>query len=134
MPKYYTSLYYHLVWATWRRYPLMVPNIQESIYKYVNFLCRQNGFELYAVNGIEDHIHVVTSLKPTTCISDVVKQLKGSSAHFCNNRLCHDGVFKWQQGYGAFTIDKRTLPTVVSYVKNQKQHHANNCLHPYLEI
>jgi putative transposase len=134
MPKHYTELYYHFVWATWRRYPFMVQSIQESIYKYVNFLCCKNSFGLYAVNGIEDHIHVVMSLKPTICISDAVKNLKGSTAHFCNNHLCHDSVFKWQQGYGAFTIDKRTLPTVVSYVKNQKLHHTNNSLRPFFEI
>ena len=134
MPKYYTELYYHLIWATWRRYPFMVPDIQVPIYRYSNYQCRKNDFHLYAVNGIEDHIHVVISLNPTVCISETIKQLKGTTAHFCNNRLSLDHLFKWQQGYGALTIDKRALPHVISYVKNQKQHHKNNHLHSFFEI
>ena len=31
--------------------------------------------------------------------------------------------FKWQDGYGAFTVNESTVPTVRTYIANQQAHH-----------
>lgn len=133
MSKNYVELYYHFVWSTWRRSPFMVEEVQQPLYRYLMSVSCTHLFKLFAVNGIEDHIHVVASIPPKISISQAVKLLKGSSAHFCNHVLSLDFVFKWQRGYAALTFGKSALPNVVSYVQNQKRHHANNHLRPNLE-
>jgi hypothetical protein len=36
--------------------------------------------------------------------------------------------FKWQGAYGAFTLAKRDMSSVMVYIENQKQHHAGGQL------
>ena len=42
--------------------------------------------------------------------------------------LGHRG-FRWQGGYGAFTLRKTDLPIVEAYVLRQKEHHAASDVH-----
>jgi REP element-mobilizing transposase RayT len=133
MSKAYTELYYHLVWSTWNRKPLLEQKWRQALYPYVGRRCQAYGYHLYAVNGIEDHLHVVVRLDPAVSIAEAVGKLKGSSSHFCNRELDMETVFKWQEGYGAFTFGKRDLPEVVAYVEGQVARHQGNQLDPDLE-
>ena len=123
MPKAYTELYYHLVWATWRRDPIIRPETQDDLYAYIAHKCGAQGYGLCAVNGTDDHIHVVLQIGPTEAVADAVARLKGSSSHFCNQALDLESPFRWQAGYAALTFGKRDLADVVSYVQNQKRRH-----------
>jgi hypothetical protein len=40
----------------------------------------------------------------------------------------HAAPFRWQEGYGALTLCDEILPTVIAYVRNQKQHHDHGAL------
>ena len=133
MDKAYTELYYHLVWATWNRYPFITPEIQGHLYRYLLHQCQEYAYDACAINGMEDHLHVVVRLGPTLSISEVTKKLKGSSSRFCNEELKLETPFKWQRGYGALTFGKRDLSKIVSYVQNQKERHRNNQLNSALE-
>lgn len=77
------------------------------------------------VNGMADHVHIVCRFPPALSLSELVRQLKGVSSHFINHRL---GVseFRWQSGYGAFTLDRTTVEKARYYVLNQKQHHRQD--------
>jgi putative transposase len=123
MGKAYTELYYHLVWATWKRNPAIRPEIQDDLYAYIAHKCKAYEYELYAVNGMEDHIHVVLRIDPTVPVAEAVGKLKGSASRFCNQSLDVLTTFQWQTGYAALTFGKRDLPKLVAYVQNQKVHH-----------
>jgi hypothetical protein len=43
-------------------------------------------------------------------------------------------LFRWQSGYGAFTVSTEDAPAVERYVLKQKHHHANRVLEPTLEL
>ena len=133
MSKAYTELYYHVVWSTWKRYPFLTTDIQESVYRYIAHKCKDYEYHCFGINGIEDHIHIVLRLDPTIAIATAVQKLKGSSSHFINHELNLESQFKWQEGYGALTFGKRNLSSVVSYVRDQKQRHAENRLDTMLE-
>jgi hypothetical protein len=51
-------------------------------------------------------------------------QLKGSSSRLIT--LEFKRPFEWQDGYGVFSISEKDVPEVISYIKNQRQHHAND--------
>jgi len=133
MSKTYTELYYHVVWATWKRYPFLTADIQGSVYRYIAHKCKDYGYQCFGINGVEDHIHIVLRLEPTIAIATAVQKFKGSSSHFVNHELKLDSQFKWQEGYGALTFGKRNLSDVVGYVRDQKQRHAERRLHGTLE-
>ena len=83
------------------------------------------GATVFAVNGIEDHVHTVASLPPALAVADFIGKVKGYSSHEVNKAKLTDSYFRWQQEYGAFSFDRKRLPYVIAYVENQKRHHAD---------
>ncbi len=76
--------------------------------------------QVLAINGVPDHIHLVVKLRSAVPVALLKKQAKGISARFINERLEMKVRFRWQSGYGAFTISRWDLPMIINYVKKQK--------------
>jgi hypothetical protein len=57
-------------------------------------------------------------------IAEVMKQVKGATSFHINKKEIIDQPFKWQVGYGAFSISDSAVPRVTKYIANQKSHHA----------
>lgn len=129
----YHELYVHLVWASFGRLPLIDTRVEKLLYAVLSAKCEELGCEVITVGGAADHVHVLVRLNPSVSISDLVRSIKGVSSHFMNREATLDHAFKWQQGYGAFTIGKRSLKRVAEYVLNQKQHHDQGSLLAALE-
>ncbi len=117
-------LYYHVVWATKGRLPLITPEMEPDLYRYIGHKGVEMDCLIHAVGGIENHLHVAASIPPTLSVADIVGQLKGGSAHLMNHAFERPETFAWQEGYGVFSFGQRQLRTVVGYVLNQKTHHA----------
>jgi putative transposase len=128
------KLYYHFVWATAGRSPLITPSREAALYPYIRGKADYLACQLLAIGGVEDHIHLILSIPPKHAISTVVKQLKGSSAHHLNHCMADDlGLFHWQQDYAVFSLGSRRLDWAIDYVNHQKQHHASGNTIPSLE-
>lgn len=128
----FSELYYHLVWATKDRSPLIRPALEPELHGYIRGKCGEHGAFVHALNGIEDHVHLVVSLPPTACLADFLHQVKGASSHFANRLEDRSGPF-WQPGYGALTFARRDLARIVAYVRNQKQHHREGSTSSVME-
>ena len=127
----YWRLYYHIVWAVKGRAPLISVEIEGSVYRLIAHKCNEQGGLAYVVNGISDHVHVVTAVPPTVALAEFIKKLKGSSSRFVHTE--YGLSFAWQSGYGVFTVSERSLPKVIDYVRHQKEHHQSGTLIPRLE-
>ena len=119
----WTELYVHLVWATWDRLPLLRPEFAQHVYSCLQEDCHRLKCEAIAIGGVEDHVHVLVRMHPAISVSDLVKQLKGSSSHLVTHRLQSGEPFKWQGAYGAFSVAKSEVPIVRRYIQNQEEHH-----------
>ncbi len=127
-------LYYHLVWATKERLPLIDPKREPDLYNYIIGKADSHGCIVHAIGGIENHIHLVVSIPPTLSIVDFVKKIKGSSSHQMNQLLPSlEAKFGWQRGYGVFSLGRKQLDEAIAYVKNQKQHHLQGTIIAALE-
>jgi len=122
----YTQLYLHLVWATWDRLPLLPAELRPAVYGCIQAECRQLDADVVAIRGTEDHVHLLVRISTTISVAQLVKQVKGSSSHLVNRRLTSEGTFKWQGGYGAFTVSKRNVPLVREYILRQEDHHRDH--------
>jgi REP element-mobilizing transposase RayT len=118
-------LYYHLIWATKERQPLISANHETKLYNYIIGKADSLGCIIHAIGGIENHIHLVASIPPNLSISDFVQNIKGSSAHHLNHICASQDIFAWQRGYGVFSLGGKQLEQAVVYVKKQKEHHLN---------
>jgi putative transposase len=126
-------LYYHIVWATKKRAPLITSDIEDKFYGYLIGKANHLGCIIHAIGGIEDHIHFVVSIPPKLSIAEFVKTLKGSSAYHYNHTFGKTQQFAWQEGYGVFSLGGKQLQKAVDYVHNQKTHHQNKTTIPLLE-
>src|SRR6266705_2177664 len=73
------------------------------------------------VGGMEDHVHLLVSLRPVHCVADMMRDLKKDSTNWIRQNL--DRNFYWQEGYAAFTVSPSATQAVRSYVANQEAHH-----------
>jgi hypothetical protein len=66
-------------------------------------------------------------------IGELVKQLKGVTSKVIAQRANGLSSFRWQPGYGVFSVGSDQVARVREYITRQKQHHANGTLQPALE-
>jgi putative transposase len=129
----YWQLFYHLIWSTKSREPLLTPDVEKEIYGFLVAKATGLGAVVYALDGTEDHVHLVTSIPPSIAVSRFVGQIKAVASTRFNKAQRGDTVFAWQAEYGAFSFDGKRLGNVIAYVEKQKRHHADGTIIPVLE-
>ena len=117
------ELVFHFNWATKNREPMLTPAVEARLIPYIASKCKELGYELHAVNGAENHLHVLVSLAPSDRIADVAKNLKGASSHYINKESGLNETLYWQDGYGVVSVRKREIPVIAEYISRQKSHH-----------
>jgi len=128
----YTQLFYHLVWATKNREPLLTSGVEPIILGFLRSKAIGLGGVLFALNCVVDHVHMVVAIPASIAVAKFVGQVKAvASTRFNKSGLGPD--FFWQEEYGAFTFDGKRLPNFIQYVERQKEHHANGATIPILE-
>lgn len=122
----YWRLFYHIVWSTKHRLPLIEPAWESDLYGYMWGKATALECVPHAINGMPDHVHLVISVPPKLSIATLIGRLKGASSHRANEIFVSHNSFAWQAEYGVFSISEKVLPRVVEYVMDQKKHHAEN--------
>jgi REP element-mobilizing transposase RayT len=123
MSQSFTKLWIHVIWATKHRQELIDYSIDKKLYDFIHEELIHLGCPVRIINGMPDHVHVLFLQNPQKTISDIVKQIKGSSSHFINREELILEKFAWQTGYAAFSVSESQLDAVYHYIKNQKKHH-----------
>jgi putative transposase len=114
-------LFYHLVWSTRGRQPIISPTIEANVHGHLRSVALRHGVEVHAIGGVDDHVHLAVSIPPSLSVADAVRRIKGASSRAL--RIEYGPTFGWQQEYSADSISRRNLPAVVTYIVNQRQHH-----------
>jgi REP element-mobilizing transposase RayT len=128
------EIYLHFNWHTKDDYPLITPKVEPVIYKLIESRCRDTkGVYFHSLGGTATHIHLAVNIEPSVCISDLVGQLKGGSAHDFNEQQRMKAL-EWQRGFGVVSFGKRQLGWVNNYIARQKEHHRNGRVHERLEL
>ncbi|WP_410503932.1 transposase [Nonlabens sp. Hel1_33_55] len=63
----------------------------------------------------------------------MVNGIKGVSSRWLNATMEPLEPFRWQRGYGLFTVSPKDLNIIINYIKKQKEHHSNGSLEPSWE-
>ena len=109
MHRNFTQLHIHCVWGTWDRLPLITADIQEIIYSAIVKQSSDLGCKIIAIGGTVDHVHLLTGFPPNLTISELMQKAKGSSSHLITHEIKPHEFFKWQGGYGAFTVSNQLI-------------------------
>jgi len=122
MPSTYTSLHFHLVFATKHREPTIASAWRPWLHQYMGGVVRESRGIALSVGGVEDHVHLLVGLSPTHCLSDFMRALKSASSARAK-AWCSFPGFQWQEGYSAFTVSDSGLTRVKRYIERQEEHH-----------
>ncbi len=123
MANTFTQLQIQFVFAVKHRKGVINKSWKDELYKYITGIIQNNSHKLLCINGVEDHIHIFVSMKPTQSISDLLKDIKSNSSKWINQKGFVNGKFEWQSGYGAFSYSQSHIKNVIKYIENQEQHH-----------
>src|SRR5205085_6334542 len=115
------QLYYHFVWATKNRVPLITDQNSRCVITEVEIQCRIRGGVPLGCNAMPDHVHMVVTLPPTACLATFIGKVKGASSHELAKDPIWELPFAWQDGYGVVSFRKGELDKVVKYVDNQAE-------------
>jgi putative transposase len=129
----YWQLFYHIVWATKNREPIISPEIESIIYDFLNAKAISLGAVVFALDGWHDHVHMVAAIPPSIAVAKFIGQIKAVAATKFNKSGHPKAPLYWQSEYAVFSFDKKNLPNYISYVKGQKEHHTNMTDIPILE-
>ena len=120
----YSEINLHFVWHVKSSVPVITAEIEPRLYQYIkSYAVQSKGLIFHEIGGTETHVHIAVTIPPTLPIAEWIGKLKGASSHYVNHRLANRKVLEWQTGYGVVSFGTKDLDWVISYVRNQKEHH-----------
>ena len=127
MPNTFSQIYIQVVFAVQNRDAQIKLEWEERLFQYITAIVQNKGQKMLAINGTSNHIHFFIGMKPSCCLSDMVREIKKSSTDFIKEKGLCKYNFSWQEGYGAFSYSHSQIDSVVKYIMNQKEHHKKQC-------
>ena len=123
MANSYTQLYVHSIFAVKYRLAVLEESWEDRLQKYITGIVQNHGHKMLAINNVYDHAHVFFGLNPNQSVLQLMQYVKGGSSGWINQNRFTKRQFNWQEGYGAFSVAKDDVDSVVKYILNQKEHH-----------
>ena len=116
----YTNLLYHIVFSTKQRIPLITSGLKDELNRYVGGIVRGEGGTLLEINGMPDHVHLLTKFKPTLSVSEMLQRIKGNSSKWANDRQKSLRKFGWQKDLVRFRLVAPKLRTSLDIYATSK--------------
>src|SRR5690606_15966975 len=122
------------VWATKYRQDSISPTVEKILFEIIREKSLRLNSPIHAMNTAHNHIHIAVTVTPKISISEWVQKVKSVSSLVVNRELTTlETAFRWQTDYGFYTLGKKAMPFLISYIAQQKERHATNNLEEYLE-
>ncbi len=119
----YAQLYYHIVFSTKHRKRRIDAELEPRLHAYLGGIVRHLEGVALAIGGVEDHVHILASLRPKMAPADTIAKIKANSSRWVHEEWPERGHFAWQSGYGVFSVSQSNLEDVKRYIECQKEHH-----------
>jgi putative transposase len=107
----YTQLLYQIVFSTKHREPILIKKDRHTLYKYINGILTKKNCTPYEINGVADHLHIITHIPPSIAVSNIVKDIKLSSTEMIKENHLFPDFGGWQDGFAAFTYSIGANPS-----------------------
>jgi len=119
----YVSSYFHCVFSTKERRPLITPSLRERLWPFLGGIARQNQMKAVEIGGVADHVHILLSLPATFSVAKAMQLIKGGSTKWVHETFPEHHLFAWQEKYGAFSASVSQLDKIAQYIQGQEEHH-----------
>ena len=119
----YRQHLYHLVFRTKNSLHTIKQDNVNELYSYITGFVKNKNSHLYRINGVENHLHILTDMHPSIAPMDFMRDVKVSTSLWIKSNGLFPAFKGWAEGYGSFTCSYKDLDRLVEYIKNQKEHH-----------
>ena len=124
MPQSLSKILVHTVFSTKDRRPfLRDPALREELHRYLGGILTNHDCQPIIIGGVEDHVHILSTLSRTLPAAEMVKEIKRGSSLWLKTKTPDLADFAWQNGYGIFSIGFSQVEVVRKYIANQEDHH-----------
>jgi REP element-mobilizing transposase RayT len=123
MPGTYSQILLHVVFSTKHRARLIDAELADQLYPYIGGIVRAQKATLYAIGGVEDHVHLYLRWRTDHAIAELMRTIKSRSSKWVHEKFPNHRRFAWQEGYAAFSVSKSQEPAVKQYIATQAEHH-----------
>ena len=124
MPQSLAKILVHTVFSTKDRRPfLRDKSLREELHRYLGGILTNHDCQPIIVGGVEDHVHILSTLSRTCQAAEMVKEVKRGSSLWIKTKSPDLQDFAWQSGYGIFSIGNSQVETVRNYIAGQEEHH-----------
>jgi REP element-mobilizing transposase RayT len=114
----------HTVFSTKdRRRFLREESLRDELHRYLGGILVKLGCQPVIVGGVEDHVHMLSTLSRTCQVAEMVKEAKRGSSLWLKTKKPDLHDFAWQNGYGAFSIGFSQIGAARKYIAGQEAHH-----------
>jgi REP element-mobilizing transposase RayT len=122
----YVQLLIHAVVRTHRSQPtLPTDDRTKELYQIMWGIIKHNNGQLYRINSMDDHVHILFTLSPNISLADFMQKLKASSSKQIKTRPGFEHFYAWSEGYAALSYSLKDKDMLVNYIINQQIHHQN---------
>ena len=119
----YTNLLTHMIFSTKERRPLLNAALKERLFPYMGGIIRNLKGTALSINGPADHVHILMALPPTVAVATAASKIKSNSTGWVHDEFKACPAFKWQIGYGGFSVSESNVEKVMKYIADQEEHH-----------
>lgn len=119
------KLWVHLIWTTNERQKLLTGSMRPKMAHHLSGHAKELGIRFESLSVQAEHVHCIFNLPSDKNVASIAKNLKGESSRWINEQGLTRGRFKWQRGYGAFSVSASQLEIVKRYVENQDEYHRH---------
>ncbi|MEO8970301.1 MAG: IS200/IS605 family transposase [Ktedonobacteraceae bacterium] len=119
----YYSCKYHVVWCPKYRRNVLVGGIEERLKQIITDVCEEHQAEIFSLEIMPDHVHVLLECDPQFGIHRLVRLLKGRSSRVLRQEfpvLVRKLPTLWTNSYFLSTVGGAPLSVIKQYIENQK--------------
>jgi len=126
----YHRLYYHVVWTTRDRAPLIDRRVALFLCRFLRATAKEEGVRVLEVGMVRTHVHLLLAAPIRADWSRVLQRLKGASAQIANRGAVApgDAPLRWAKGYSIHTVSPRAVPAARAYLQRQPEHHPDQAI------
>ena len=119
----YVKIWVHLVWGTHNHENIITKELSKIIYDHLISRVVEESISIEKLFIRPEHVHMLFSLPSSKAMEDIARTIKGESSYWINDNNFTQTKFKWQRGYGAFSVSASQLEIVKNYIASQDTHH-----------
>jgi len=120
-----SKLYVHIIFHVKNEKVVIHPKDEKELYAYIGGVIKQNDSHPIQINGIANHVHVLSTLSKNISLANLVEEIKKNSSRWIKTKDNYYEKFAWQGGYAGYSVSQSKVAVVSNYILRQKEHHQN---------